>query len=93
MLDRPQNGSYQRLLIAADPQDLVPAALATVAKQDHRADHCCEVKKSPASLAGLCGWRSRLYLPIPKVKFPIIAGLARRLGDRLGTKLQFMVKY
>ncbi|EGR0725062.1 hypothetical protein ERM13_09350 [Vibrio cholerae] len=31
--------------------------------------------------------------PIQKVKFPIIAGLARRLGDRLGTKLQFMVKF
>ncbi|MBE3670436.1 hypothetical protein BOO25_16040 [Vibrio navarrensis] len=33
------------------------------------------------------------YLPIQKVKSPIIAGLARRLGDRLGTKLQFMVKF
>lgn len=33
------------------------------------------------------------YFPIQKVKFPIIAGLARRLGDRLGTKLQLMVKY
>lgn len=33
------------------------------------------------------------YFPIQKVKFPIIAGLARRLGDRLGTKLQFMVKF
>ncbi|TMX54571.1 hypothetical protein DA099_04310 [Photobacterium damselae] len=37
--------------------------------------------------------KGSLYLPIQKVKFPIIAGLARRLGDRLGTKLQFMVKY
>ena len=33
------------------------------------------------------------FISMQKVKFPIIAGLARRLGDRLGTKLQFMVKY